>query len=147
MGTEGSGIYPQQEGNCRPMIQVITDVKGVEHTVDVIRTENLVCKTENHNKFWRGILGKQTAVTRNITKPFVVVLRWGRVGTVGNGPAFKKFTNLPAAESYLLGRLRDKHNKGYVASTDPIPHKAPNSIAPVVPVSSYKTNAYEWDLF
>jgi predicted DNA-binding WGR domain protein len=147
MGTEGSGIHPQQERNFRTMIQVITDIKGVEHTVDVMRTENLICTTEKHNKFWRGILGKHTAVTRNVTKPYVVVLRWGRVGTVGNGPAFKKFTNLPAAESYLLGRLKDKYNKGYVVSNQSIPHKAPNTIAPVVPVSSYKTNVYEWDLF
>lgn len=128
------------------MRQVIKDLSGQEHVVDVIRVENLVCKADGANKFWSGILGRlEKDVTRRV-QPYVVVLRWGRIGTVGSGPEIKKFNSESSAISYFEGRLKDKWNKGYVSSNEPIPPKVPNT-PQVTNAISYQPSAYEWDLF
>lgn len=129
------------------MRQVIKDLQGREHPIDVIRIENLVCKENGSNKFWNGLLGRMAPDVTRKAQPYVVVLRWGRIGTVGSGPEIKKFNNESSAISYFEGRLKDKWNKGYMSSNEAIPNKVPNT--PEAPKTAvyFNSGSYEWDLF
>lgn len=109
--------------------------------VEVFERHRLTCTTDGHNKFWVGVLGRDlsTPIIEG-SKPWVVSLTWGRIGTEGQTPEFKRFTTLSTATTYLRARVKDKLQKGYVVdNTKPVQE-------PKAPPASYVENTYEWDI-
>lgn len=115
-------------------------------SVEVDEQYNLTCTTGGHNKFWSGLVGKEMSSS---IKPYVVVLRWGKIGTNGQGPDIKRFESKHVAKTYLNGRVRDKLNKGYVhASVAPPMTAAPEAPTLKAPRAvTFKEGQHKWDLF
>jgi len=114
----------------------------VNDMLDVLDTKHLECTNEGHNKFWKAVLGRETtAPVIDGSKPWVVSVTWGKIGTQGENKVVKRFTTLSAAHSYLRGRVKDKLQKGYVYI-----HKKEPSTATEKPSVTYAENTYEWDI-
>jgi predicted DNA-binding WGR domain protein len=118
----------------------IETVAGLE--LDVHCKIAFTCTVDGHNKFWAGTQGVLVNKHHANNKPHIVVLRWGRIGTAGQGPDVKRFTSMSAATTYLKARIKDKVRKGYVQIKDT---EAP---APTQPVkaSTILEGEYAWDL-
>jgi len=128
-------------------MQKINDINGREFSI--FESHSLTCTKNGHNKFWRGKLGKQdnAKTPEDIKKPWVVLLEWGRIGTVGSKEE-KRFLREHAALTYIHGRLKDKLKKGYEYEPgSPVISGKVSRIPTVVEnVKAVKYVDTEWDL-
>lgn len=127
------------------MKQTIIDRSGRQLAI-VSKTE-LVCVENGSNKFWTGTvaLHENPATTAEKAKPWIVILSWGRNGTVGQKQE-NRFTREHGAVSYVLGRERDKTRKGYSkANSSPQPNTfSDRELEKVEALPAVDT---DWDLF
>lgn len=120
------------------------DKTGVSHVCQEVETSELLCVVDGHSKFWTGTLCKSTTETNT----YLVFLHWGRIGSTGTTPAYKKFPAYYKARRYLSGRIQDKMNKGYVVSTLELLAAAEAENGPKVrdKHTVVESTEFEWDL-
>jgi predicted DNA-binding WGR domain protein len=73
------------------------------------------CKIDGHNKFWAAnIVPELVGETSNQQKKYILVRRWGSIGTSGQKME-QIFHDVYEAERSLDKLIWDKENKGYKA--------------------------------
>lgn len=119
----------------------LTDSYGHEFTI--LGKHALQCTEGGANKFWQCAIAKHenpdTAVHK--AKPWVVILLWGKQGTIGQRQD-KRFTSEHKALAYMAGRLRDKERKKYVHTDAHTLKQRPDSR-----IGLTEHIETEWDLF
>lgn len=97
----------------------MTMVDGREFSI--LNKKMLICTTPpNTNKFWSCTVVRLENPRTGLesVRPWIVIVSWGRVGTVGQIQE-KAFDKEHSAMVYMGQRFRDKLNKGYIEATEP----------------------------
>lgn len=128
------------------MKQTIIDMSGRQ--LAIASQIELTCTVKGHNKFWSATVAfhENPSSGTEKNKPWIVILTWGRIGTVGQ-KLENRFVREHAAQSYLWGRKRDKIVKGYVETKTSFGAGTLRKDAEIkveTPALNFST---EWDLF
>ena len=128
---------------ARERMETTTDSNG--RTFSIIEKKALKFTDTKSNKFWQCALAKHEnpKTAEEKAKQWVVILSWGKVGTVGQKQE-NAYTREHSAKAYMEQRFRDKTRKGYIETNEP-ELKSNKKAEPKAGLTKFVDT--EWDLF